>query len=165
MASIGPDALPILSLFAPAFSQSVFPRAQLLAVACLLGTGRRTVSNLLRLLGWLGHGASSSYHKVLSQAKWSGLRLAALLTRFLLGHLCPQGPGLLVGDDTVSEHRGKKVYGKGRHRDPVRSSHRYTAYRWGHKWVVLAVLVRFPFATRPWALPVLVALYRCPKDN
>ena len=165
MASIPADALPILSLFAPAFSQSVFPRAQLLAVACLLGTGRRTVSNLLRLLGWLGDGAASSYHKVLSQANWSGLRLAALLSRFVVRHLLPEGPVVLVGDDTVSEHRGKKVYGKGRHRDPVRSSHSYTAYRWGHKWVVLAVLVRFPFATRPWALPVLVALYRYPKEN
>jgi hypothetical protein len=27
------------------------------------------------------------------------------------------------------------------------------------------VLVRFPFATRPWALPVLVALYRSEQDN
>src|SRR5262249_14293145 len=34
-----------------------------------------------------------------------------------------------------------------------------------NKWVVLAILVQFPFATRPWALPVLVALYRSPKDN
>jgi hypothetical protein len=165
MASIGPDAIPILSLFAPAFSASVFPRAQLLAVACLLGAGRRTVSNPLRLLGWLGHGAASSYHTVLSQAQWSGLRLAALLARFVVRHFWPSGPVSLVGDDTVSEHRGKRVYGKGRHRGPARSSHSYTAYRWGHKWVVLAVLVRLPFATRPWALPVLVALYRCPKEN
>jgi hypothetical protein len=35
-----------------------------------------------------------------------------------------------------------------------------TVYRWGHKWVVLAILVKFPFAHRPWALPVMVALYR-----
>lgn len=80
MVSIAPDALPILSLFAPAFSASVFPRAQLLAVACIRGTGRRTVSHLLRLLGWLGSGAASSSHKVLSRAHWSGLHLAALLT-------------------------------------------------------------------------------------
>ena len=72
----------------------------------------------------------------------------------------PDGPVSLAGDDTVDEHRGAKVYGKGCHRDPVRSTHSYTAYRWGHKWVVLAILVQFPFATRPWALPVLVALYR-----
>jgi len=47
----------------------------------------------------------------------------------------------------------------------VRSTHSYTAFRRGHKWVVLAVLVRFPFAARPWALPVLVALYRSEEDN
>src|SRR5262249_22532480 len=45
------------------------------------------------------------------------------------------------------------------------SSHSYTAWRWGHKWVVLSVLVQFPFANRPWALPVLVALYRSREDN
>jgi hypothetical protein len=54
------------------------------------------------------------------------------------------------------------VYGKARPRDPVRSSHAYTAWRYGHKWVVLAVLVRFPFAARRWARPVLVDLYRAP---
>src|SRR5262245_24055695 len=165
MASIAADALPILALFAPAFSASVSPRAQLLAVACILCTGRRTVCNLLRVVAHLSDGAPSSYHKVLSCARWSGLALAALLTRFLVCHFCPQGPIPLVGDDTVSEHPGRKVYGKGRHRDPVRSSHSYTAYRWGHKWVVLALLVRFPFTNRPWALPILVALYRSPQDD
>src|SRR6185369_12147611 len=104
-------------------------------------------------------------HRVLSQAKWSGLRLAALLVRLLLRRFEPEGPVTLLGDDTVCEHPGKKVHGKARHRDAVRSSHSYTAWRWGHKWVVLAVLVRFPFAQRPWALPVLVALYRSPQDN
>jgi DDE superfamily endonuclease/Archaeal putative transposase ISC1217 len=165
MASIATDVLPVLALFAPAFSQPTFARAQLLAVACILCTGRRTICNLLRVVRGLAQGASSSYHRVLSQAKWSGLRLAALLTRFLVHHFWPSGPIRLVGDDTVSEHRGKKVHGKARHRDPVRSSHNYTTYRYGHKWVVLAVLVHFPFATRPWALPVLVALYRSPADN
>jgi len=163
--SIPDDALPILSLFAPAFTPATFGRAQLLSVACILTTGRRTVSNLLRTLGHLAQGAPSSYHRVLSQARWSGLRLAALLTRFLLQRYWPTGVITLVGDDTVSSHPGRKVYGKAKHRDPVRSSHSYTAWRWGHKWVVLAVLVRLPFAQRPWALPVLVALYRSKEDN
>jgi hypothetical protein len=165
MASIATDALPVFALFAPALTPATFSRAQLLAVAAILTTGRRTVSNLLRTLGHRAVGAPSSYHRVLSQAHWSGLRLAALLTRFLLRCYCPRGMVTLVGDDTVSAHPGRKVYGKARHRDAVRSSHRYTAWRWGHKWVVLAVLVWFPFAGRPWALPVLVALYRSPEDN
>ena len=89
--------------------------------------------------------------------------MARILIRFILDHWVPEGPIYLAGDDTVDEHRGAKVYGKGCHRDPVRSTHSYTAYRWGHKWVVLAILVKFPFASRAWALPVLAALYRNPE--
>jgi hypothetical protein len=165
MPSIADDALPVLALFQPAFSSAVFARAQLLAVACILTTGRRTVSNLLRTVSHLSRGAPSSYHRVLSEARWSGLRLACLLTRFVLRRHWPAGVVTLVGDDTVTEHPGRKVYGKAKHRDAVRSSHSYTAWRWGHKWVVLAVPARLPFARRPWALPVLVALYRSKQDN
>jgi hypothetical protein len=165
MSSIPNEALPLFALFAPAFTPATFRRVRLLAVAALLTTGRRTVSNLLRTVASLAEGAPSSYHRVLSQARWSGPRLAALWTRLLLPRFWPEGIISLVGDDTVSGHPGKKVYGKARHRDAVRSSHSYTAWRWGHKWVVLAVLVQFPFARRPWALPLLVALYRSKEDN
>ena len=47
----------------------------------------------------------------------------------------------------------------------MRSSHTFTAFRWGHKWLVLAVLVRLPGATRPWALPFFVVLCRSTKDD
>ena len=60
----------------------------------------------------------------------------------------------LCGDDTVDGHRGKKVYGKACHRDAVRSTHSFTAYRWGHQGVVPAILVKFPFAQGRWALTV-----------
>lgn len=62
-------------------------------------------------------------------------------------------------------HTGRSVYGKARHRDPVRSTHSDTTGRYGHKWVVLAILVKFPFATRAWALPILVDLYRSEDDR
>lgn len=165
MDSIPAAALPLLLHLAPAFTQPTFRRAVVLLFAALLTLGRRTVHNLLRTAGILAPGDSSSYRRVLSQASWSGLRLAAALTRFVVTHYCPAGVVRLVGDDTVDEHRGKKVYGKARHRDPIRSSHCYTTYRYGHKWVVVAILIRFAWATRPWALPVLVVLYRSPKDN
>jgi DDE superfamily endonuclease/putative transposase ISC1217 len=166
MLTITNEPLPVFSLFESAFTTAAtFVRARLLGLAAILTTGRRTVSNLLRTVAGLTEGDPSSYHRVLSLAQWSGLTLASLLARFILQHFWPQGRIHLVGDDTVTEHPGRKVHGKARHRDPVRSSHSYTAWRWGHKWVVLAVLVRFPFASRPWALPVLVALYRSPQDN
>src|SRR3954469_6772469 len=129
MSGIAAQALPVLSLFLPACNPPTFGRAQLLAVAAILTTGRRTVSNLLRTLGHLAQGAPSSYHRVLSEARWSGLRLAALLTRFVLRRYWPAGVVTLVGDDTVTEHPGRKVHGKAKHRDAVRSSHRYTAWR------------------------------------
>lgn len=165
MSSIANDTLPVLALFQSAFSSSVFARAELLAVSAILTTGRRTVSNLLRTVAHLAQGASTSYHRVLSEAHWSGLQLSYTLLTFLIGRFYPTGTILLVGDDTVTEHPGKKVHGKARHRDAVRSSHSYTAFRWGHKWVTLALLVHFPFCTRAWALPVLSALYRSPQDN
>ena len=165
MDSLPAAALPLLHEFAPRFTQPTWRHARVLLFAAILTTGRHTVANLMRTAGALADAHPSTYQRVLSQARWSGLRLAAALGRFVLRHLVPAGPVPLVGDDTVTEHRGKRVYGKARHRDAVRSSHSYTAYRYGHKWVTLAVLVRFPFAVRPWALPLLVALYRSPEEN
>jgi hypothetical protein len=157
------EAQPLLAAFLPHFSHPTYTRFVVLTAAAILTTGRRTVANILRTVGDLAPGHDASYRRVLSAAEWSGLELGCALTRYLLTHLVPDGPVDLVGDDTVDGHPGPKVYGKGRHRDAVRSSHAYTAWRYGHKWVVLAVLGKFPFATRRWALPVLVDLYPTPE--
>lgn len=157
------DTGPLLAAFAPHFTHPTYARFLTLLGAAILTTGRRTVANVLRTAGGLAPGHRTSYQRVLSAAEWSGLELGCALARFLLDHLLPEGPVHLVGDDTVDGHPGPKVYGKARHRDPTRSTHSYTAWRYGHRWVVLAVLVRFPLATRPWALPVLVDLYRSPE--
>lgn len=156
------EARPLLMAFLPCFSHPTYTRFVTLIAAVVLTTGRRTVANLLRTVGDLANGHDASYRRVLSAAEWSGLELGCALARFVLDHLIPDGSVALVGDDTVDGHPGPQVYGKGRHRDAVRSSHNYTAWRYGHKWVVLAVLVKFPFAARRWALPVLVDLYRTP---
>ena len=150
---------------APALARPTYHRFVLLALAAILTVGGRTVANLLRYLGALAPGHSSSYHRLLSHRRWPSRRLARRYIAAVLARFAPQGPVALAGDDTVTEHPGAKVYGKGCHRDPVRSSHGFTAYRWGHKWVVLAVSVRFPFCRRPWALPLMVALYRPPSKE
>jgi hypothetical protein len=157
-----PEAHPLVQVLALHFTSPTYQRLSTLLVGTLLTTGRRTVANVLRTLRHLAPGHPTAYRRVLSRAPWSGLQLGCALVRFLLDHVVPDDPVVLVGDDTVDGHPGPKVYGKARHRDPVRSSHAYTAWRYGHKWVVLAVLVQFPFATRRWALPVLIDLYRSP---
>jgi len=159
------EAAPLLAALAPAFTHPTFQRFLTLLAAAILTTGRRTIANLLRTLGPLARGHRTAYQRLLSRAPWSGVQLGCALTAFLLQRLLPGGPVFLVGDDTVDGHPGRRVYAKARHRDPVRSTHSYTAWRYGHKWVVLAVLVRFPFARRPWALPVLVDLYRSEPDD
>lgn len=156
---------PLLVALAPCFTAPTLARFQVLLLAATLAPGRRTVSNLLRTLGGLAVGHPSSYRRVLSAAEWSGLQLGCALARLVLARLPADQPVVLVGDDTVDGHPGKCVYGKARHRDPVRSSKSHTAWRYGHKWVVLAVVVHFPFGSRPWALPVLVDLYRSEADD
>jgi hypothetical protein len=156
-----PDAfVALFDSFAPVFTQPTYRRFLILVGAAILTTGRRTVANMLRTAGSLAPGHPSSYRRVFSQARWSMIQLACALAKLLIALLPEDAPIVLVGDDTVVAHPGPHVYGKARHRDPVRSSHAFTAWRYGHKWVVLAVLVRFPLANRPWALPVLVALYQ-----
>ena len=145
---------------APALTRPTYRRLVLLALAAILTVGGRTIANLLRCLGGLAPGHSSSYHRALSHRRWSTRRLARRYIAAVLDRFAPRGPVELAGDDTVTEHPGDTVYGKGCHRDPVRSTHSFTAYRWGHKWVVLAMLIRFPFCRRRWALPLMVALYR-----
>ena len=159
------EALPIIQAIAPAFTRPTLQRFVLLMGAALLCTGRRTVANLLRVAAPLAAGHVTSSQRVFSSAAWSAIRLACCFCRLVVLLLPPDRPILLAGEDTVDGHPGRRVSGKARHRDPVRSSHGSTAWRYGHKWVVLAVLVRFPFATRPWALPVPVTLDRSEEDD
>jgi hypothetical protein len=154
---------PVHTVFGPlekALARPTYRRLVLLALAAILTVGGRTIANLLRTLGALAPGHPSSYHRTLSHRRWPTRRLARRYIAAVLNRFVPRGPVELAGDDTVTEHPGARVYGKGCHRDPVRSTHSFTAYRWGHKWVILALLVHFPFCRRRWALPLMVALYR-----
>lgn len=154
---------PVHTVFGPletALTRPTYRRLVVLALAAILTVGGHTIADLLRGLGALAPGHSSSYHRALSPRRWSTRRLARRYIAAVLARFAPQGTVELAGDDTVTEHPGAKVYGKGRHRDPVRSTHSFTAFRWGHKWVVLAMLVRFPFCRRRRALPLMTALYR-----
>jgi hypothetical protein len=120
-------ARPLLHAFAGAFTPPTFKRSFTPMLAAVLTTGRRTITNLLRAVGGLAPGHPSTYHRVFSRRRWSLWTLGHAWADFILRRGVPQGSVPLVGDDTVDEHRGAKVYGKGRHRDPVRSTRSYTA--------------------------------------
>jgi hypothetical protein len=80
---------------------------------------------------------------------WEDLRV---LAECIVAAFCHKGVIRLAGDETVAEHLGKKVFGKGRHRGAKRPTHSCTAHLWGHKWVVLAILVDLPGTNRPWGV-------------
>jgi hypothetical protein len=164
-ANLPQDARSFFEHFSPVFRRPTFLRFAILLVAALLTVGRRTVTNVLRTVGLLAPGEPSSYHRFFSCRRWSLLGLGRRLAGWILDRLVPPGPVQLAADDTVDEHPGDKVYGKGCHRDAVRSSHNYTAFRWGHKWLVVFVLVSVPWATRQWALPIFVILLHSEKED
>src|SRR5262245_36629951 len=132
---------PVLTVFRPVFSTPSYQWFLVLGLAAVLTMGRRTITHLQRTVRSQAPGHVSSYHPVFSQRGWSTGELARALITFLLDHVVPPGPVLLAGDDTLTEHPGPHVFGTGRHRDGVRSTHRSTAYRWGHQWVVVSGLV------------------------
>jgi len=154
----------VLGSLEPAFTRPTYRRFVLLVLAAILTTGAHTIANMLRCLGPLAPGDPSSYHRFFSRDRWSSWALARRLAGMVFAYFVAKGTIELAVDDTVTEHPGPEVYGKGCHRDPVRSTHSFTAFRWGHKWVALVVLVKVPWARRRWALPLLLALYR-PKGK
>jgi hypothetical protein len=160
-----PAAQALLTCFCVAFSTPTFQRFVLLSVGAILTPGRRTITNLLWSVRTLMDGHVSSYHRVLSHRAWSLWTLGRVLATADLARVPQDQPVVGILDDHATQHKGKKVYGKGKHRDAVRSTHSHTVWLWGHKWVVLCIAVRFPFASRPWALPVLFAFYRSEELN
>ena len=160
------DLKPLLDSLSSATAHRDTARRLILffATACLV-TGDRTVSAVLRLLSLIEPLNPSTYHRLFSHRRWCANRFAKRIANFVIDRFSSGDVIRMVGDETVDGHRGKKVYAKARHRDAVRSSHSHTVYRYGHKWVVLAVLVELPGVGRPLALPLLVALYRDQQTN
>ena len=158
-------AEPLISAFSVAFTRPTFQRAIVLVLGAILSPRYRTVTAMLRAAGPLAMGHWSSFHRVLSRAPWSGFALARVLAAMILELVPKDQPAVCPVDDTNPQHKGKCVYGKGKHHDACRSTHSHMVWVWGHKWVVLAINVKFAFASRPWALPVLCALYRPEELN
>src|SRR5688572_11432328 len=125
VSSLPRAARPLVSEFCVAFTAPTFQRVLVLLVGAALSPGRRTVAACLWAARALakGTGDSSSYRRVFSHAAWALRPLGRVLAAAALSHVPPGEPVVVGGDDTVAQHRGKRVYGKGRHRDGVRSTH------------------------------------------
>jgi hypothetical protein len=91
--------------------------------------------------------------------------LGLALTRQVVAMLPEGKPIILIADDTVQQKSGAAVWAKGAHRDGRQSTRSHATIKFGHKWMVLCVLMRLPGTKRPWALPVLCGLCRPEKTG
>ena len=160
MLSLPSAARELFMSFSVAFSEPTFQRMLTLCLGAFLASGPHTVAAMLWSARCVISGHWTDYHRVFSRASWSLWTLGKILGQAILRWVPDDEPVVVAIDDTTAQHRGKRVYGKGCHRDGVRSTHSHMVFKWGHCWVVLAVLVKFPFSRRRWALPLLMALYR-----
>ena len=150
--------LHILLPFAPLFSNRVWAHAQLLVAGALLTPGRRTVAACLRAVGLGECRQFGRYHRVLSHASWSGLKLSRVLLKLLVETFAPTGTLVFGGDETLERRWGKRIGALGVYYDAVRSTSKQVVKSRGLRWFSMMLLVRLPWAARVWALPVLTLL-------
>ena len=156
-------AEPLVESIAGVFTRPTLRRFVLLMGALIVTMGRRTVSHALVLIEPLMRGHWSNYQRIYSAARFSMWELAAALVRQVI-RLLPDNIVIeLVADDTVDGKDGDCVWGKGAHRDSTHSSRKVDQVKFGHRWLVLCVLVRLAGLSRPWALPVLCGMCVSPK--
>ena len=166
MLTLPPEIITILLPFTQAFSARIWDWAHILLVGAILAPGKRTVTAALRVLGLKDDKQYQNYHRVLNRAKWSGLQVSQILSGILVTTFVSTGIPIVLGaDETMERRRGRKIKAKGIFRDAVRSSHKYTNYSSGLRWVSMMLLVSLPWSDRVWALPFLTVLAPSPKKD
>jgi hypothetical protein len=148
----------VLAYFAPLFSRSVFASVQVLVIGAILAPGKRTVTSVLRVMGLSQEPQFQRYHRLLNRARWSGLKVAPVLLKLLVGAFAPSGPLILGIDETRQRRRGDKIIQKGIYRDAARSSKSFFVKSSGLRGISLMLLAPIPWAGRTGALPFLTVL-------
>jgi hypothetical protein len=156
--------LAVLDAFRPEFHPRTWARATTLALGTILARGRRTVAAALRQMGLQDDPHFASYHQVFNRAAWSPRRVARRLLTAAVAAFVARGVGLTFAiDETLERRWGKKIRIRGHYRDPLASSKERSVSASGIRWIVLALVVTVPWASRPWALPILSLPAPTPK--
>ena len=147
-----------LSVFRPCFNAPVWNRILVLVAGAVLAPGKRTVTQVLRVMGLADEPSFRRYHEVLSRARWDGRAVARRLLLYIIERLVPNGDVVVGVDDTIERRWGARINARGIYRDPVRSSKGHFVKTSGLRWLSLMVAVPIPWAKRTWALPFLTIL-------
>jgi hypothetical protein len=165
---VTPDVLRTLlawvEVLRPALTRPGYANALVVFSGWVLTQGRHAITEALVVTDVARRRHHERFHRFFSRGTWSPDAIGRLLFERIVAWL-PAGTALdFVLDDTLTPKKGPKVFGLGCHLDAVRSTRRVRVFCFGHVWVVLSVVIRFPFARRAWAVPVLFRLYRNEKE-
>jgi DDE superfamily endonuclease len=149
--------------FRSGLTQPGFANFIVIVSGWMLTQGAHAITEALVITGVAVRRHHEAFHRFFSRGTWNPDLLGRLLFRRIERGL-GTGAVRLALDDTVAPKKGAHVFGLGTHIDAVRSTKRQKIFTFGHCWVVLAVVVRVPFSTRTWALPILFRLYRNEKE-
>jgi hypothetical protein len=155
---IPPVLIGWLAVLEPCFTAPTWQHVLVLVAGAVLAPGKRTVTQVLRVMGLADHVGFARYHEVLNRARWDARAVARQLLLHLLDRLLPSGPVVIGIDDTIERRWGAKIKSRGIYRDPVRSSKGHFVKTSGLRWLSLMVVLPISWSGRHWALPFLTIL-------
>jgi hypothetical protein len=148
----------LLIVFRPCFTAPTMRTFQALVAGFMAQPGLRTVTGMLvgaRLAGRRHHDLA---YRFFATARWSADQVGLVLLELITATVVPAGaPLVLATDDTLWRRSGPKLHGAAWHHDGNGPGRHRPA--WGHRWVVVGVIVHLPFLTRAVCLPILARLW------
>src|SRR5262249_3661295 len=161
MDHIIPSLVDLLAPFRPCFRQEAFLNFQHVLVAWLVCAGPRTLTEVWQASALACRKHHDAVYHLFGSSSWDWDELGAILCLYVLTHLVPKGYVWVVVDDTLCRKRGAKVAFGGSFLDAVQSSKRRKVFSFGVNYVVLGLVVCFPFRPdRYHCLPVLWRAFR-----
>ncbi len=149
----------LLDAFAGCFTTPTFEVFHAMVLGLVAQTGQRTVCGMLAGAGLATTWSHDRAHRFFSGARWQIDQVGLIVFDLVLTHLVADGAEVhLAVDDTAHRRRGKKVHGVGWIHDGSAPARNKLAF--GHRWVVVGVVVRLAFLSRPLCLPVLCRRWR-----
>src|SRR6266540_3055651 len=148
----------LLIVFRPCFTAPTFATFRAMVAGFLAQPGLRTVTGMLAGAGLAGRRHHDLAYRFFATARWSADQLGLVLLDLICTTLLPSGaPVVLATDDTLWRRSGPKLHGAAWHHDGNGPGRHRPA--WGHRWVVVGVIVHLLFVTRAICLPILARLW------
>src|SRR6266540_1766672 len=148
----------LLIVFRPCFTAPTFATFRAMVAGFLAQPGLRTVTGMLagaRLAGVWHH---TRAHRFFSAARWSADQVGLVLLDLITSTLVPgRRAGRAGGGRHPMAPQRPKLHGAAWHHDGNGPGRHRPA--WGHRWVVVGVIVHLPFVPRAVCLPILARLW------